>query len=355
MSKTKNEKIAIITDTHFGAKQDSIYFQEYIEKFYNEVFFPYLDKNKIKRVIHLGDVFDKRKSVNYKTLKHFEDSFIEPLINRNINLVMITGNHDCFYKDTNQLNSLEVLLCSDEREKYSSIEIFSECVEYGDILLVPWINKENQESTFEKIKNTNSKYCFGHLEVQGFSMYKGYESRGGISKDLFSKFDMVLSGHYHTKSTKGNITYLGAPYEITWNDWDDPRGFHVFENGKLEYIQNEISLFEKIFYNDEDVNYNKYKLDSCEGKYVKVVVSKKNDVDMFDSFIDKIYKTNPIDVVIDEDFSYNILDDDFDESEYESTIQVLDGYIDSIDVTQKDKKIVKSLFKELYAEALENE
>ena len=105
------------------------------------------------------------------------------------------------------------------------------------------------------IKNSKAQVAFGHLEVEGFAMYKNYVAGTGLQPSIFNRYEIVASGHYHHKSSKDNIHYLGAPYEITWNDYDDPRGFHIFdtETRDMEFIKNKYRLFEKIYYDDENV------------------------------------------------------------------------------------------------------
>ena len=47
-------KIAVITDTHYGARKGSKHLHEYFEKFYKDIFFPELEKNNIDTIIHLS-------------------------------------------------------------------------------------------------------------------------------------------------------------------------------------------------------------------------------------------------------------------------------------------------------------
>ena len=90
-------KAAIITDTHFGARNDSKVFLQYFGKFYKNVFFPYLEEHGIKTIFHLGDIVDRRKFINYVTLREFKDIFVQPCIDRGIKVHAIVGNHDIPY------------------------------------------------------------------------------------------------------------------------------------------------------------------------------------------------------------------------------------------------------------------
>ena len=226
-------KIAIINDTHFGARNDNSNFNEYFYKFCDDVFFPTLKDNNIKTCIHLGDLMDRRKFVSYKTSRDFRKRFVSPFVEMGIDLHIMIGNHDTFYKNTNDVNSVVELLGG----RHDNIKIYSEAEEviFDDtkILFLPWINSQNTISSEKIIKETDAEVCMGHLEIAGFQMMKGLVNEHGLSKSIFRKFDSVFSGHFHIKSDDGHIYYLGAPYEIYWNDCEDKKGF-IFLTQKLE-------------------------------------------------------------------------------------------------------------------------
>ena len=232
-------KIAIITDTHFGARNDNVNFNEYFYQFYEGVFFPYLQQNNIKTCIHLGDCFDRRKYVSYRTAKDFRERFLLPFNVLGIDLHMLVGNHDIYYKNTSQVNSLTELI----GDKHKNIHIYEDAteVDFGGlpVLLMPWINQTNEIYAEGMIDETRADVCMGHLEINGFQMNKNVIiSSGGREKEFFRKFDTVMSGHFHHKSDDGHIYYLGTPYELYWNDWEDKKGFHIYdtETRELERI-----------------------------------------------------------------------------------------------------------------------
>ena len=276
---TSNNKVAIITDTHWGARNDSQVFSNYFAKFYENIFFPTLEKRGIRTVIHMGDIVDRRKFINYKTLFQMRHHFFDACYGRYINLHMIIGNHDTFFKNTNSLNSMDCLRLHDDHQ----VHIYEEPTEVDfdglKCLMMPWICDETREQSLKAIQDTKAQILFGHLEVKGFEMHIGSFSREGVDANLFQKFDMAMSGHFHHKSDNGNIYYLGNPYQITWSDYKDPRGFHIFdtETRELEFILNPLEMFHKIYYDDDKMtlesiqneDYSEYK--DC---YVKVVVIK---------------------------------------------------------------------------------
>lgn len=352
-------KIALITDTHFGARNDSQAFAKFFYRFYTKVFFPYLDQHNIKTVVHLGDIVDRRKYINYTSAKLLRETLIKPLYKRGIQAHFLIGNHDTYFKNTNDINSLTELYSNNS---YPNIKVYHkkpEMVEFDgcQILLTPWICSGNYEQSMEVINNTTAQVLFGHLELKGFEMYKGSINNHGFDSNVFSRFDVVCSGHFHHKSTVGNINYLGAPYEITWSDYDDPRGFHVFDTDTrtLEFIPNPITMFEKIHYDDSNTTMElivNQDFDQYKDKFVKVIIREKTNPYWFDMFIDKLEKAGPHNVQVVEDHLHLDLESDDDiVNEAEDTMTILSKYIDALDIST-DKQLVESTIKELYAEAL---
>jgi len=351
--------IAIITDQHFGARNDSIAFLDFMEKFYENTFFPTIDSNNIRTLLVLGDTFDRRKYVNFYALGRSKKMFFDQLAKRNIEVFMLAGNHDTYYKNTNEVNSPDLLL-----KEYDNINVIDSPqtihLDYGndkcDILMVPWICPENYQQSLEEIKNTRAEICMGHFEISGFSMHRGMESHGGLEKDIFSKFDMVFSGHYHHKSDDGHIYYLGNPYEMTWQDYNDPRGFHLFDlqTRKLNFIKNPFTMFARVEYNDKDRE--PVDLDSLDLKdtFVKLVVVNKTDYYKFDKFIQKIYTKGCHEIKIIEDLSEFEDGELSEEINLEDTLSVLSNYVDSIQ-TDVDKEKIKTFMRTLYTEAVNTE
>ena len=345
-------KVALITDVHWGARNDSLQLIEYYKKFYENIFFPTLEKQKIKSVIMLGDTFDRRKYTNHTTLFHAKKIFFDVLREFGIQTSMLVGNHDAAYKNTISVNSARLLLA-----EYENIKIIDspQTIKIGKtkLCMVPWICAENYIESMEEIKNTSAKYLFGHLEISGFSMYRGVESHDGMNRDVFNKFDKVFSGHYHHKSQKDNIHYLGNPYELTWQDYDDPRGFHLFdlETGELEFIRNPYTLFSRFQYDDSANDPDGIDTSFAEDRYVKIVVVNKTNLFKFDKFLERVDRRNPIEVRILEDFSEFTEGEVDDTIDLEDTGSVVTNYIDSLS-TDVDKEKVKNFMKGLMTEAL---
>jgi len=345
-------KVALVTDTHFGARSDSVPFDKFFRKFYDETFFPEIDRRGIKGIFHLGDCFDRRKYINFNTLSSCRDYFFNAAKQRGIEVVMIVGNHDTFFKNTNTVNSPGLLL-----NDYDNVTAFSRPVEYSvegtSILLMPWVCTDNYDECMKAIKVSKSQVLFGHFEIAGFQMYKGHENDEGFDPKLFEKFDLVCSGHFHHRSSKGNITYLGNPYEMTWADFEDPRGFHIFDTStrELEFIQNPFTIFSKVYYDDEKVDPSTVDVSQYANQHIKLIVVNKKDYYKYDQFIERLYKVNPLELKIIEDlseFESEALGDQ--EIDLEDTVTLLSQYVDSLD-TEADKDRIKTLMKTLYVEA----
>ena len=345
-------KVAIITDTHFGARNDNLNFNEYFFKFYDNIFFPTLKERGITTCVHMGDVVDRRKYISYRIANDLRERFINRFKEMGIDLHIIIGNHDTYYKNTNEINSMEELVGSDRFTIYTGPKV----VEFDGtpILFMPWINSNNYEESIDALNTANADILMGHLEVSGFEMYKGHKSEGKFEKKLFSRFETVFSGHFHHKSDDGQIFYLGTPYELFWNDYQDPKGFHIFDTGtrELERIVNTYTLFEKIYYDDTEQDYTKHDVSKYKEKYVKLIVVNKKDLYQFDLFTDRLLNADAHEVKIIEDFSEldakNVSDDIVKNTE--DTMTLLERYIDDLDITL-DKKRLKNTMKSLYNEA----
>ena len=346
-------KIAIINDTHCGMRNSSDIFIQYQEKFYSEVFFPYLKEHGIKQIIHLGDYYDHRKFINFKAQNANRQMFLNVLKEEGIHMDIIPGNHDVFYKNTNELCSLKELL-----GYYTSnvnIVMKPKVLDYDgcSIALLPWINSENYVESINFIKTCKASILGAHLELVGFDMMKGLPNAHGMTTEHFDRFETVLSGHFHTKSSQGNIHYLGSQMEFTWADADDPKYFHVLdtETRELTPVHNPHTIFEKVVYNDEETDYNSYDVTRLNDKFIKVIVAKKKDPYMFDRFIDKINQQNVYELKIAETFDEFVGENISDEVvSLEDTTQLLDSYVDAVE-TELDKDKIKNLMRNLFVEA----
>ena len=338
-------KILLITDQHFGVRNDNQSFINIYKKFYNDIVVPFIKVSKIDTVIALGDTFDKRRSINFMSLNEAKEMWFNPLEEMSVRMHMLTGNHDIYYKNTLRVNAPRELL-----GEYNNIIVHDSLTTVNfdglDILLLPWICDENRDRSFREIQTSTARVCMGHLELNGFEAHPGHVMENGMDKSIFSKFEKVFSGHYHMKSSRGNINYLGNPYQLYWNDYGCKRGFHVFDTDTLKttFYRNPFDVFTKIHYNDGmDVPKN------LDGTYVKLIVENKGDNAKFDHNVRQLQDLGLADLKIIEDLSVEM---GVEVMETEDTLTLLDKYIDEIDL-KVDTNNVKNIMRSLYIEACE--
>lgn len=352
-------KIAIITDTHWGVRNDSPIFLDYFKKSVDEFFIPKLKELGIKHVIHAGDLVDRRKYVNILTASRLRSDFLEPLNALGIQTHIIAGNHDEYFKDTYKVNALHELVS----DRYGNIKIYSTPttieIDNNEFFLLPWICRENETESYDAIQNTKASICIAHLELDGFEMYKGQVSDHGLNYKVFDKFEAVYTGHYHHPSIRDNIRYIGAFTEHIWSDYNDPRGFSIFdtETRELDFYANPFKIFHMVAYDDvrhrdiiekiDATDYSKYK--DC---YVKIVCVNKTNPYAFDRLLDKLYRESPADISIIEDvsaFSDQHEDDLVDQAQ--DTPTILDTYIDGLTLPVENDKM-KKYMRDVYTEAM---
>lgn len=344
-------KIAIITDTHFGVKNDSSLFLDEFLSFFENSFFPYVKEHNITTVLHLGDLLDRRKFVNFHTLSEVRDRFVSFFVKENISLHCILGNHDTFYRNTSEINSMSELF-----SHYKNIKVYSEPITLTfdglDIGLVPWINEGNDKQSIKYLEDSAPSILMGHFEINGFQVISGVKHEHGLDPSMFEKFDAVYSGHFHIKQTDKNISYLGAPYQITFSDAHDAKGFHIFdtEDQSMTFIQNPRKMFHVISYDDKDKDpLEGLQIDQFKNCYVKVIILNKTKPYTYDRFIDAIYGVAPVFVTFIEDVFEVSKEDIVDTTE--DTITIINNEIDSMEEVD-DKSKLKKIVLELYMESL---
>jgi DNA repair exonuclease SbcCD nuclease subunit len=343
-------KIAIINDTHFGARNDSPLFLQYFMSFFEKQFFPYCKKNDIKLVLHLGDLMDRRKYVNFQTLAEVRKRFIQWFEDNNVELHCILGNHDTFYKNTNEINSIRELF----HEKYQSIYLYEKPrlleLDGFKIAMIPWINKENEKEFQTFIKSCPASVICGHFELNGYEVIQGINFEGGMDDSIFSCYEMVLSGHFHGKTSKKNVHYLGTQYQITFSDARQQKGFHVLdtETRELEFIENPEKMYHIIVYDDSKHDPMGDDFDYYKNSYVKVLVAKKKDPVKFDLWVDKMVQAGVINLNIVEEM-IETSTDTVDVAQ--DTMSIINEEIDKLETVENKGKL-KSLIHELYIESL---
>ncbi len=346
-------KVAVITDSHFGIRGDNVRFLDYFDEFYGKVFFPYLKEHEVDTIIHLGDLMDRRRYMNIYTARRMREILFDRMW-WGLGYIQVMGNHDEYFKTDHSTSSYQVLGIT-----YPSYSIASEIIlDERKILLMPWICDSNREHALQMIQRTEATLCLGHLEFNGFEMYRGYAHKsGGMDPEVFAKFDRVYSGHYHTRSRRGNIQYIGAACEYTWQDWNDPRGFGILdtETGDMELIDNPIRMFHKIHYDDASMtmeSINSIDWSYLKNRMIKVIVKNKSNPYLFDAFISRIEEVGPIEITTVEDhLNLDNVSDDAILSEGDSTESIISTYIDGVETNGIDREELKMEMIDIHREA----
>jgi DNA repair exonuclease SbcCD nuclease subunit len=352
-------KVAVISDTHFGARNDNASFAEYFRLFYENVFFPTLEEENIDTIIHLGDLNDRRKYINFVTAKNLDEQFMKPIRDRDMSLHVILGNHDTYYRNTNDINGIRQLYGNSYYQAYHIYE--NDPVELDldgcHVMLCPWISPSNKDRAMRAIENTKAQILMGHFEIQGFEMMKGQLCDHGLNKDIFKKFDAVYSGHFHHPSSHSNITYLGAPYEMNWSDYEGKRGFHIFdsETREMRFIPNPYQMFHKIVYDDQDMtieDVSRLDISMLTNTHLKVIVKNKSNPYIFDLFLDRLQQSGATDIkVVEDHMNLDVIDEEELLDEAQDTLSILRQYVSNLEI-QGDKNKVEKVLRELYTEAM---
>jgi len=333
----KQKKVAVFSDLHLGVHLDSATWHQvalsWCDWFVNE-----LEAKNITDIFFLGDFFHHRSDISVSTL-HVASLILDKL--DKFNIVMIVGNHDAYYKDRADVNSLSIL------NGRKNITVISETVTttlYGKTLtFIPWGGELNIPK---------SDAIFGHLEIESFKM-NGYKmcDHGVKTRDLLEKADLVMSGHFHLRDERnysdGTIVYVGNPFEMDFGDTSSTKGYYILDIDKLTYTfyENAISPKHKKLSLTELTNAKSLTGNDINnivnGNFIKFVVDKKANSDAIDALIQKFSVYNPLTFTTDytyTDAAYNVEDKEYDTTgvDMQATIE---EFINVLDIDNKSDVI----------------
>ena len=345
-------KIAIINDTHFGARGDSQIFFDYFMRFFDDVFFPYLEEHNIDTIIHAGDLMDRRKFINFNILNQVRTRFMDKLKSKNIKMHCIVGNHDVYYRNTNEINSIRELF-SNDLTLYEKPEVVN--FDGLDIALLPWVNKTNKDQCVEFIKTASAPILIGHLELNGYQVMRGVDFQGGMDKDPFDRYEKVLSGHFHCRQEKENVYYMGTQYQITFSDLHEKKGFHVLdtESRDIEFIENPHMMFYCLTYNDSSgpLDLDSLNFSNMKNAFVKIYIEHKKHPYSFDRYMDKLYEAGVSKITTVDDANNSSWQQEEIVDLAQDTVTLINNEVDQLEEV-KDKSKLKKLIKDLYMESL---
>ena len=334
--------VAILADLHLGSRKSDPLYWSYFLKWFDNIFLPYIEINNINTIIQLGDFFDNRKTLDLHTIYQTKTYVLDKLKDKKIHI--ITGNHDVYYKNTNHINSISMVL-----GEYTNINTYSECatinIDGTSIDLIPWINTSNYDNTVKFIDDSKSKIACGHLEVNGAMLLPGHHLTHGTDPNIFSKYTKVLSGHIHFRSIYQNIHYIGVFGEMNVGDENAGRGFTILDTKtlKTKFIQNSYKLYRTIYYEfGMDVDVEQY-----EDSIVKVVVKELNGLQDFDSYINKLtevaYSVKVVEKSLTNTSNIEFEDETISDS---STLELFEEYLHSTDI--EDTDTIMNIIKNIY-------
>ncbi len=216
------KKAAVYTDIHLGLKSNSLTHLTDCLNF-TKWFIETAKKENCDICLFLGDFHNNRNTLNILTMNIGLQCM--QLLNKAFDrIIMIPGNHDCFYRDNRSVHSI---IWAD---KLSNIEVINKWHSEGDTIFVPWMVGNDHK----KIASANAKYMFGHFELPNFLLNSQTRMPdvGEINSRDFIQVEKVFSGHFHIRQFRENITYIGNTFPLNYSDaWDDARGMMILEWG----------------------------------------------------------------------------------------------------------------------------
>lgn len=358
-------KIVKLGDLHVGVRGGNIHFRNFIKAWLLEYFLPWCVANGVDRIIQYGDFFDVRKSLYGLDKEWIEKEFIPACVDAGIDWDLLIGNHDIQLRHSNRSfhQSIFTEICPEIFSVYSEpteVEIDGELH-----LMLPWINEEGREGSnydqcIEAIKNSKAKYCHGHLEMEAFPLNRVSNCEHGMDVSIFAKFERVDTGHFHCRSERQNITYVGTPYPLTWIDHGDERGFDVWdsETGKTEFIKSDQTLLTQVCYDydaiadDADLLKTLKDEDRIQkafgGRIVKIFVKSKSNSRHYKAFMDAIRKAGCIDYQVVDETVTALVEVKVDETAlHMDTAATLTDYISQQDQLDADPMLVNQIAIEL--------
>jgi DNA repair exonuclease SbcCD nuclease subunit len=344
-------KIIFLGDTHFALRNSNIEHHEHMALFFKD-FFAFIDKTNIKYVVQTGDLFDVRKSINVWAINQFRTMFLDEITKRRIKLYVLVGNHDIYYRESVKINTIREMLTDYQLLNPDILTLVDEPMHINlageKFLICPWVCKENEGTIDNIIKSSDAKYCVGHFEFNGFEMQKGQTIKTKWDHKQYEKFDLVISGHYHHKSRKDNILYVGTPYQITWADYNDDKGFWVFDSGKMHFCKNRHNIFNRIEYSEEVIPEES----KVKNKYIQVIVKERPDKKKFNAFLDSLHLLSPYDVKVREMFSEE-MSTEVIQHDVKNTESIIKEFIEN-SVIELDKEKMLQIMNDLYREVNKN-
>lgn len=297
-------KSIIVADPHIGAhKNDKIWIKQ--AEFLFDQIHDTCTRENIKQVIVVGDWFDSRLSVDVSTLCTSYE-ILSKL--SDLDIILLLGNHDQYYKNLPYPNSLTVF------ESLPHVRLISEPTEIENVIFLPWSLQKYDLTQY------NKPFVIGHFDISDFFVADEDSKKNRYKKEEFEKFMFVITGHFHTPSQKGNIMYCGAPYHLSFSEEGAKMGYYIFDDQAdnfVRFIENE-RYAKYIRISTEDA----LEPTMIEGNIVRLIYSKDYGTQGNNEKLEKVQSLHPL--KLDTDFS-NISINTEDENEETSENSVMES------------------------------
>jgi len=223
------DEAVLFTDIHFGMKNNSRQHNDDCENFITWMI-EESHKRGIRKCFFLGDWHHNRASINVSTL-NYTTSNLQRLNDEFDEVIMITGNHDLYYREKREIHSIPMV------DRYKNIRMINDGIyEEDGVAFVPWL----VEDEWKRLKELKSKFIFGHFELPNFymnAMVQMPDHGHGLKAEDMHRAEKVFSGHFHKRQERGNVIYMGNAFPHNFSDaWDDERGLVFLKwDGTVEY------------------------------------------------------------------------------------------------------------------------
>jgi len=333
----------LLGDLHFQNPAYNFATDKALSEIFKKQIWPLVWDRGIERIIQLGDFTHDKKQINKNTAQIIQECFIEPIKEfPDLEVILICGNHDAYFRNTNSINSLKTLFSNTNFKIVDTQALYD-----GKVIYIPWGLPATSTSA-------STRFAFMHAEVKGFEYQKGIVAKTGfdLEKDL-NYYDKVFAGHFHKKSQQKNFMYLGSLLALNFGEVDSEHGFGIFddETGKFEFIKTEVEVFKKLVYPNDVQKFEGY---DFSNKAISIVVKEKQDEDKYNDFLKKIYEQKPIDVKIlsIESELKNVMEIDAVEG-IENVLALSKKYIEGMELKEPlQNNILYKTFEKVYEEAI---
>lgn len=344
-------RVGVISDLHWGVRSNSLFFLDKMEEFYYGFFIPYLKDAGIDTIWILGDVFENRKQINIQVLNRAQN-FFQTLHSEMFDVYCISGNHDYFFKNTNDVGSLAPVLKPFPNVRY--VHTY-DTIKFDEtpVGFISWISPEIKEDALRWIQTVDTSILCGHFEINSFEIIKGVTCHSGFEPGIFERFDCVLSGHFHIRARSGVINYLGNPYQTNWSEAGFDKGFHVFDTRtkNLEFVKNPINIYDVIHYND-DLDIVNFDAEQHRDKIIRIFAEngRSKNKKKLELLVDAITNVcQSVELIEDRE----VLIDDDGNTVIGDTSQLIRQFLTNCEVEHIDRNLLERIVFDVYREALE--